>query len=345
MSPSTPTPPASASSPATTAAASSRTSSTATPASRTTRPRFQFTPVYDTTPGTLTPNFKNILLQNLTFLTEGTVQFTGANNNGVINPLIATLDNVSFATLATSDFNAAPTNAQLTLGPGQVSSNFVTAYQTFVGANGNTLTDNRTATSLFPPACSFTFIAPELTGPAGLPQTITSGQTATAVVILTPAVGGSAYPTGTVTLTDSASTASTTVTLPGTGDTISIPLTNLAVGTHTLTRNLLRRLQLRPRCQRHAVLHYRRPTSSSSTPAASAPALPRSPACPATSPFGTPFTVTATVAGSSHHRHRAVRRQRRQLRLRRGRLRNRPGHPQPSPSAPTPSPPSIAATA
>ena len=59
----------------------------------------QFTPLYDTTPGTLTPNFNTILLQNLSFLTAGTVGLTGANNNGVINPLGVTMDNVSFATL------------------------------------------------------------------------------------------------------------------------------------------------------------------------------------------------------------------------------------------------------
>ncbi len=194
----------------------------------------QFTPLYNTNTGTLTPDFQNILLQNLSFLTEGTVQFTGASNNGTVYPLTATLDNVSFATLATSDFSAAPTNAALTYGPGQVSSNFVNAYATFVGSNGDTVTDNRTAPSLAPPACTFTFIAPELTGPAGLPQTVTFGQVATAVVILTPAVGGSAYPTGTVTLTDGAGTTAT-VTLPGTGDTLSVPFSNLSVGTHTFT--------------------------------------------------------------------------------------------------------------
>ncbi len=88
-------------------------------------------------------------MQNLSFLTAGTVGLTGANNNGVINPLGVTLDNVSFATLPSSDFTPAPTNVTLTYGPGQVSSNFVTDFQSFVGANGgNTLTDNRTATSL-----------------------------------------------------------------------------------------------------------------------------------------------------------------------------------------------------
>ena len=55
------------------------------------------------------------------------------------------------------------------------------------------------------------------------------------MVILTPAVGGAAYPTGTVTLTDALTSSTTTVTLPGTTDTIFVPLTGLAPGTHTFT--------------------------------------------------------------------------------------------------------------
>jgi Bacterial Ig-like domain (group 3) len=166
------------------------------------RAEIVFNPNENTT-GSATPNFKNILLQNLTFLTEGTVQFTGTNNNGTIFPLQVTLDNVNFATLQTSDFGTtaagtAPTNASLTYGPGQVSSNFINSYKTFIGSNGNMVTNQITESSLLPLACNFTYIAPELTGPAGLLQTITEGQNATAVVILTPAVGGSAYPTGTV---------------------------------------------------------------------------------------------------------------------------------------------------
>ncbi|MFZ0273461.1 MAG: Ig-like domain repeat protein [Acidobacteriaceae bacterium] len=195
-----------------------------------------FSPNYEDTTGTASPNFENILLQNLTFLTAGTVQWTGTNNSGTVFPLQVTLDNVSFpGTFAASEFSPAPTNAELTYGPGQVSSDFISDYATFVGANGNTVTNNITETSLNPPACSFTYIAPELTGPGGLPQTVTEGQNATAVVILTPAVGGAAYPTGTVTLTDALTNNASTVSLPGTTDTIFVPLTGLAVGVHTFT--------------------------------------------------------------------------------------------------------------
>lgn len=81
-----------------------------------------FNPNYENTTGSASPNFKNILMQNLTFLTEGTVQFTGTSNNGTVFPLQVTLDNVNFVKLQTSDFGTtaagtAPTNASLTYGP------------------------------------------------------------------------------------------------------------------------------------------------------------------------------------------------------------------------------------
>ena len=122
----------------------------------------QFTPLYDATAGTLTPNYKNILLQNLSFLTAGSVQFTGANNptTSTINPLRVTLDNVQFGTLSTSNFvttgsTGGETNAQLTYGPGDVSSNFINGWGTFAGSNADTATNNITASSLYPTQCSF----------------------------------------------------------------------------------------------------------------------------------------------------------------------------------------------
>jgi sugar lactone lactonase YvrE len=219
------------------------------------------------------PNFKNILMQNVIFMNDnsstGTVELTGEynTNNGtpVINPLYVTLDNVTFAPAFTTLVNSQTSvesasvwgngnysggqgqYASLTYGPGDVSNyvsggtstNFVAAYANLVSvpANNDTLTNNITASTLSAPVCNFTYIAPELTGPAGLSQTITQGQNAQAVVILTPAVGGAAYPTGTVTLTDALTSNTTTVPLPvpGTTDTFFIPLTGLSVGTHTFT--------------------------------------------------------------------------------------------------------------
>jgi polygalacturonase/sugar lactone lactonase YvrE len=258
-----------------------------------------FNPNYEATTGTVSPNFNNILMQNLTFLTAGTAQLTGTSNNGAIFPLQITLDNVSFpSTYPASELSPAPTNAALTYGPGQVSADFVADYATFAGANGDSVTSNITASSLLPPACTFTYIAPELTGPTGLPQTITYGQNATAVVILTPAVGGAAYPTGTVTLTDALTSNTTTVTLTGTTDTISVPLGVLSVGTHTFTATYSG--------DSNYALSSGQTVYSTTTPyviTVNAGSLGGTTTVlsgvPSSTPYGSAFNATATVSGSN----------------------------------------------
>jgi hypothetical protein len=228
----------------------------------------QFTPYYssgDSTSASDFPSYNNILLQNLIFenddSSQGTVELTGEYNSNagspVTNPLYLTLDNVTFPSTLSSLVNstspvessttwAAYSNSysggtgqyvNLTVGPGEVSSNFLTAYNALVATSGNydTLTSGIALTSLNPPSCAFTYIAPELTGPTGLPQTIAYGDTAKIVVILTPAVGGAPYPTGTVTLTDALTSKTYTGAFAGAGDTITIPVTGLTVGTHTFS--------------------------------------------------------------------------------------------------------------
>ena len=258
-----------------------------------------FSPNYEATTGTESPNLENILMQNLTFLTAGTAQFTGTSNNGTVYQLGVTLDNVSFpSSYPSTEFSPAPTNASLTLGPGDVSSNFVSDYGTFVGSNSNAVTNNITVSSLFPPQCNFTYIAPELTGPSGQPQTLIEGQNATAIVILTPAVGGAAYPTGTVTLTDALTNNTTTVTLTGTTDTISIPLGILSVGTHPFTATYsgdsnykLTGSQTVYSTTAPYVITVNAGSLSGTTTVLSG--------VPSSSPFGTPFTATATITGSN----------------------------------------------
>ncbi len=258
-----------------------------------------FSPNYEATTGTETPNLNNILLQNLTFLTAGTAQFTGSNNGATVYPLQATLDNVTFpSSYPGSEFSPSPTNASLTLGPGDVSSNFVSDYGTFVGSNSNIVTNNITVASTFPPQCNFTYIAPELTGPTGLPQTLIEGQNATAVVILTPAVGGAAYPTGTVTLTDALTSNTSTVSLTGTTDTISIPLGMLSVGAHSFTATYsgdsnytLTNGQTVYSTTTPYVITVNAGSLNGTTTALSG--------VPSSSPYGTPFTATATVTGGS----------------------------------------------
>jgi hypothetical protein len=211
----------------------------------------QFTPLYNTDSGSNTPNVSGITFENLAFLNDagsfGTVQFTGTHTTVsgkvITNPLGLTMSNVSFpSTLQLSDFVTSGSKgteeyANLTFGPGQVSNNFITDWKYFVntppaGNGTNTLTNNITASNLVPPQCNFTYIAPELTGPKGVPQTITVGQTATAVVILTPVVGGAAWPTGTVTLTDELTGKTIEATMPGNFDTLFVPLTGLGAGVH-----------------------------------------------------------------------------------------------------------------
>jgi len=225
-----------------------------------------FTPYYSSGDSTTAfPNYSNILLQNLVFLNDassnGTVELTGEYNSNstggsaVTNPLSITLDNVTFPAKLSSLVNStSPAEStavwgagnysggtgqyvNLTVGPGAVSSNFLTAYNVLVANSGNndTLTSNIALSSLNPPVCTFTYIAPELTGPNGLPQTIAYGSTANLVVILTPAVSGAAYPTGTVTLTDAQTGSTYTGTFTGTGDTLTIPVAGLSVGTHTFS--------------------------------------------------------------------------------------------------------------
>ena len=226
----------------------------------------QLTPYYSAGDSTsLFPNYTNILMQNLLFATDsssvGTVELTGEfNSNGgtpVTNPLGITMDNVTyppaFANLVNSTAPVESTAVwgtgnysggqgqyvNLAVGPGLVSSNFLTAYAILAAnpVNQDTLTNNSTLSSLDPPACTITYLAPELTGPGGVPQTINSGQSVTLDVILTPAVGGAPYPNGTVQIADALTGNTFSATFPGTGDTlaVTIPASGLTVGSHTFS--------------------------------------------------------------------------------------------------------------
>jgi polygalacturonase/pectin methylesterase-like acyl-CoA thioesterase len=222
----------------------------------------QFTPYYSAGDTNSYPDYTNILMQNLIFANDaggsGTVELTGefnSNSGGtpVTYPLGLTMDNVTFPSALSSLVNStSPVEGasvwngsysggtseytNLTLGPGLVSANFLTAYNALVGnsVNNDTLTNNMSLAALDSPSCDFTYLAPELTGPHGVAQTIVAGNPANLDAILTPAVGGAPYPTGSVTLTDTSTSNTFTGTLSGTGDTlvVAIPASDLTAGKH-----------------------------------------------------------------------------------------------------------------
>jgi polygalacturonase/pectin methylesterase-like acyl-CoA thioesterase len=221
----------------------------------------QFTPYYSAGDTNSYPDYTNILMQNLIFENDaggsGTIELTGEFNSNsgapVTYPLGLTMDNVTFPSALSSLVNStSPVESasvwngsysggtteytNLTLGPGLVSGNFLSAYNTLVGnsVNNDTLTNNMSLASLDSPFCDFTYLAPELTGPQGVPQTIVAGNGANLDVILTPSVGGAPYPTGSVTLTDTYTGNTFTGKLSGIGDTlvVAIPPSDLTAGKH-----------------------------------------------------------------------------------------------------------------
>jgi polygalacturonase len=198
-----------------------------------------FSPEDGGTSGMQTPTLSNLLFQNLHFSGGGTVNFEGSYNPNTSPattiPATLTLDNVTFDELSSSDLST-PYHATITMGPGQVSgalSTFLTSYQ---GENGNVIHDNRTAAALVTPSCNYVYLEPELTGPSGLPQTVTAGQNVTVVVMLSPAFSDPSYPfpTGSVTLTDEAGD-TYSFTLAGTTDTGFFTLQNIPAGNHVFT--------------------------------------------------------------------------------------------------------------
>jgi len=97
-------------------------------------------PFYDTTPGTLIPQYQNIVLRNAHFLTEGLVQVQGYD---AAHPTTLTLDNVVFDQLNAGDFSPAPQYASIALGPGAV---YPAALQS-VSGTGVTVTGSAPAVS------------------------------------------------------------------------------------------------------------------------------------------------------------------------------------------------------
>jgi len=102
----------------------------------------------------------------------------------------------------------------------------------------------------------------------------------------------------TVTLTDALTSTSTTVSLPGTTDTISIPLTGLSVGTHTFTAAYSgdSNYKLTGGQTAYSTAGPYVVTVNAGSLAASATTLS---GVPSSITYGTSFTATATVTGSN----------------------------------------------
>ena len=115
---------------------------------------------------------------------------------------------------------------------------------------------------------------------------------------MTPAVGGAAYPTGTVTLTDALTAAPPQSRCPADTDTISVPLTGLAPGTHTFTATYSGDSNYTLTAGQTAystTAPYSITVNAGSLGSNDDHSLRRA----GTVSFGTSFTATATVAGSS----------------------------------------------
>ena len=183
-----------------------------------------FNPFYNTNPGTLIPNFQSITLSNVHVLTEGKIQLDGANSSF---PLGLTLDNVVFDSLKATDLSPAPENANITLGPGPVSSNLVSN----LSGSGVNVTNNITNPGEAPFGCTnaFVFLAGELTAPS---STVTQGQLVNLTALVQPVIAGAALPTGTVQILENGATVGT-ATLSGASYLINIALPNVNAGSHT----------------------------------------------------------------------------------------------------------------
>ena len=98
----------------------------------------QLNPHYNTDSGTDIPQFTNIGYHNVTVLTAGDVEIEGYSSSYLAT---VTLDNVIFDSLTSGDITPSPEYANITLGPGPVSSN-LTAYLTGTGVTvTNDVTD------------------------------------------------------------------------------------------------------------------------------------------------------------------------------------------------------------
>jgi polygalacturonase/sugar lactone lactonase YvrE len=241
----------------------------------------QFNPLYNTNSGTEIPNYQSIFMNNIHFLTEGSVELDGASS---ALPLGLTLNNVVFDSLKATDLKPAPQFANITLGPGPVSSNLTTN----LTGTGVTVTNNITNPSESPFSCTgvFVFLAGELITST---SSITAGQPVNLTAIVQPAVSGAATATGTVQISDNGNPVAT-VPLSGTSNLLSIAITGATAGSHTYTANYSGDGNYAPLSFGSVPVTVNPATGAASTTTLSG--------VPSNSTYGSTFQVTASVTGA-----------------------------------------------
>lgn len=207
------------------------------------RTLISITPLYNTNPGTLIPQFENITFRNIHGLTNGKMSIAGydANHLTTLN-----LDNFVFDNLTAANLSPAFTFDTITLGPGPVSPVFL---QSLTG-NGVTYNGSVAAPTTAPYPCSaanFTFLAGELylstSSSTNLAAATVPGPgTVTLNAMLQPAMSqvtymnstGTAAPAAAVQFYEGANMVGTAA-LGGNGTLASLTLTGIAGGTHAYT--------------------------------------------------------------------------------------------------------------
>ena len=202
----------------------------------------EFNPFYNANSGTLIPQFKNIVLQNVHVLTNNKVQLQGRDAN---TPMTLTMDNVVFDTLTQASITPAPTYATVTLGPGQV---YPAILQSQTGT-GFSYTGSAPATNVNPYSCTgaFPLIFGEmwLTSGANTNKqsvSVTNPASFTLNAMVNTAYSqltfstwtGVAAPTAAVNFYEGATLVGTGV-LGSNGTLATATITNASVGTHTYT--------------------------------------------------------------------------------------------------------------
>jgi hypothetical protein len=246
----------------------------------------ELNPFYDNTAGTQLPQFSNIALRNVHFLSEGKVQLQGYDASHLSS---ITFDNVVFDNLQSSDLSPAPANVSIALGPGAVYPAFL---QTLSGTNvtvtGSAPASNASAydcTNAFPPLVGELYLAPNPTAQSlKLQATLqpTLSQVSYGNYAGAPAL------TKAINFIEGASVVGSAA-LSANGTYASLTLTNVGGGAHTYTAQYPGDANYPPFAFGSVTVTLAGTASAPSTTELQAPA---------SSSYGDALTLTADVAGA-----------------------------------------------